>query len=106
MEFVHPHLPILDPLEFLKAVNDKSGSSGKISLLLFHAVLFAGIAFVDNEHLKNVEGYDRRAMRLSYYRKTRASLDPDSPRLYTKYSRFFMTLIPSSTAWLLFNRCF
>jgi hypothetical protein len=42
--FVHPYMPLLNRKEFLKSVGSEAGSMGKVSLLLFQAVMFAGSA--------------------------------------------------------------
>lgn len=58
--WVHPHMPILGMHEFLSAVAGDN-ESHRISLLLFHAVLFAASAFVDECHIR-AEGYPSRSV--------------------------------------------
>ncbi|KAF4277777.1 hypothetical protein KXW98_002468 [Aspergillus fumigatus] len=58
--WVHPHMPILGLHEFLSAVAGDN-ESHRISLLLFHAVLFAASAFVDECHIR-AEGYPSRSV--------------------------------------------
>ncbi|KAJ4267035.1 hypothetical protein NW762_003133 [Fusarium torreyae] len=43
-EYVYPLMPIIDLDAFAQALESPGGNSGKISLLLFQAVLFAGAA--------------------------------------------------------------
>ena len=43
-DFVHPYMPLLNRREFLRSVASGDGSAGKISLLLFQAVMFTGSA--------------------------------------------------------------
>ncbi|KAL3457218.1 fungal-specific transcription factor domain-containing protein [Aspergillus heterothallicus] len=57
--WVHPQVPVLDLEPFLSAISKNDGSN-TISLLLFHAVMFAGAAFVDISYI-NQEGYTSRA---------------------------------------------
>ncbi|KAL2788611.1 fungal-specific transcription factor domain-containing protein [Aspergillus keveii] len=57
--WVHPQLPVLDLEPVLSAISKNDGSN-TISLLLFHAVMFAGAAFVDISYI-NQEGYTSRA---------------------------------------------
>ncbi|KAL2834570.1 fungal-specific transcription factor domain-containing protein [Aspergillus pseudoustus] len=57
--WVHPQVPVLDLEPFLRAISKNNGSD-TISLLLFHAVMFAGAAFVDLSYI-NQEGYTSRA---------------------------------------------
>ncbi|GIC86205.1 transcription factor domain-containing protein [Aspergillus udagawae] len=72
--WVHPHMPILGLHEFLSAVAGDN-ESHRISLLLFHAVLFAASAFVDVCHIRD-EGYPSRSFfRESLYRKLKVLLD-------------------------------
>lgn len=42
--FVHPFMPLLNRAEFLDIVTCEDGSKGKVSLLLFQAVMFTGSA--------------------------------------------------------------
>lgn len=68
--WVHPQVPVLDLETFLRtiAVNDGDRS---ISLLLFHAVMFAASAFVDISHIHN-EGYtSRKAARDVLFRRVK-----------------------------------
>ena len=43
-DFVHPYMPLLNRKEFLRSVTSDDGSKGKVSLLLFQAVMFTGSA--------------------------------------------------------------
>lgn len=42
--FAHPYMPLLNKNEFLDIVTSEDGSRGKVSLLLFQAVMFTGSA--------------------------------------------------------------
>lgn len=56
--WVHPQVPVLDLDKFLHAIAANDGKT-RISLLLFHAVMFAASAFVDISHIQE-EGYMSR----------------------------------------------
>jgi hypothetical protein len=71
IEYVHPYMPLIELHDVLQIINDPNGESGKISLLLFHAIMFAGTAFVDMEYLK-IAGYsNRKSARKAFFQKAR-----------------------------------
>lgn len=72
IEFVHGLLPILELHNFLNTI-ERGGKKGQISLLLFQAVMFAGTAFVDMQHLSAAGFKERRDARNAYYEKVRVS---------------------------------
>ncbi|KAM5358991.1 hypothetical protein ACJZ2D_014816 [Fusarium nematophilum] len=75
IEYVHPYLPVVDLCGFLNAIHDPDGLNGKISLLLYHAVMFAGSGFVGKEHLTK-NGYStRKGARRCLLQKTRLIYD-------------------------------
>ncbi|CAI6246693.1 unnamed protein product [Periconia digitata] len=77
IEFVHPYMPLLDLHDFLDMIDRPDGSRGKVSLILFQAVMFAGSAFVDMNHLR-IAGYTtRKAARKDFFQKTRILYDFD-----------------------------
>ncbi|KAL1838603.1 hypothetical protein VTJ49DRAFT_2471 [Mycothermus thermophilus] len=77
VEFVHPYMPLLELHEFLRVLNDRSGASGKLSLFLYHAVMFAATAFVDEGLLKEAGYASRRDARRAFFSKTRLLYDFD-----------------------------
>ncbi|KAL3422624.1 cutinase transcription factor 1 beta [Phlyctema vagabunda] len=77
LEYVHPYMPLIELHELLEIINDGSGQSGKISLLLFQAVMFAGTAFVDMEYLTNAGFTNRKAARKAFFQKARVLYDFD-----------------------------
>lgn len=79
VEFVHPYMPLLDLHDFLAMVDARDPSKGKVSLILFQAVMFAGSAFVDMEHLRAAGYASRKDARKEFFQKTRVSLDPFFP---------------------------
>jgi hypothetical protein len=73
VEFVHPYMPLLDLHDFLSMVDRRDGSKGQVSLILFQAVMFAGSAFVDMEHLRTAGYHTRKEARKDFFQKTRVS---------------------------------
>lgn len=74
VEFVHPYMPLLDLHDFLQAIDDPEGKFGKVSLILFQAVMFAGSAFVDMAQLQAAGYVTRKEARRDFFQKTRVSL--------------------------------
>ncbi|KAH0536119.1 hypothetical protein FGG08_006985 [Glutinoglossum americanum] len=77
LEYVHPYMPLLELHNFLNIVERGNGSTGKLSLLLFQAVMFAGTAFVDMKHLGDAGYTSRKAARKAFFQKTRLLYDFD-----------------------------
>jgi len=71
IEFVHPYMPLLELYDFVMIVESGSGVLGRISLILFQAVMFAGSAFVDMHHLHNAGYMSRKEARKDFFQKTR-----------------------------------
>jgi hypothetical protein len=76
VEFVHPYMPLLDLHDFLTVIDRPDGSMGKVSLILFQAVMFAGSAFVDMSHLRSAGYATRKEARKDFFQKTRVSKIP------------------------------
>ncbi|KAK4038776.1 fungal-specific transcription factor domain-containing protein [Parachaetomium inaequale] len=77
VEYVHPYMPLMELHDFLNMVNDRSGAAGKVSLFLYHAVMFSATAFVDEALLRDA-GYDsRRDARRAFFSRTRLLYDFD-----------------------------
>lgn len=73
---VQPYMPLIDLEEFLRAIVQNDGAH-QLSLLLFQAVMFAGIASIDLEHLQ-VAGYpSRRSARRIFFQRARLLFDFD-----------------------------
>lgn len=71
VEYVHPYMPLMELHDFLGAINSPEGLCGQISLFLYHAVMFAGTAYVDVKILKESGYANRKAARKAYFQKTR-----------------------------------
>lgn len=76
VEFVHPYMPLLDLHDFLSVIDKSDGSNGKVSLILFQAVMFAGSAFVDMQFLHTAGYATRKEARKDFFQKTRVSHNP------------------------------
>ena len=73
-EWVHPYMPLIELHELLKIIDDGTGAPGRISLLLFQAVMFAGTAFVDMSYLAAAGYSNRKSARKAFFQKARVSL--------------------------------
>jgi hypothetical protein len=73
IEFVHPYMPLIDLYEFVMIINSENGALGRISLILYQAVMFAGSAFIDMQHLFNAGYTSRKQARKDFFQKTRVS---------------------------------
>lgn len=71
VEFVHPYMPLMDIHPFLSIVHNRDGFNGQTSLLLYHAVMFSGVAFVDMKRLREAGYSTRKAARKAFFQKTR-----------------------------------
>ena len=69
--YVHPFLPVVDFQDVCDAVEGRPGC--QISLLLFQAIMFAGTAFVDLQHLLDAGFENRLAARAYFFRKIKVS---------------------------------
>lgn len=67
---VYPYVPLLDLPTFLQAITANDGSR-RISLLLFHAVMFSSIAFIEPEHLHRAGFNSRKEARKAFFQKAR-----------------------------------
>ncbi|KAF1951493.1 hypothetical protein CC80DRAFT_575389 [Byssothecium circinans] len=77
IEFIHPYMPLLDLHDFLAVIDRPDGSLGKVSLILFQAVMFAGSAFIDMDHLRLAGYTTRKEARKDFFQKTRILYDFD-----------------------------
>lgn len=82
IQFVYPYLPCVDLQQFLCSIQSH-GTSGKISLLLFQAVMFVAVAFID-DRVMQVHGFRNvREARKVFFRRVKAlhDLDVESDRI-------------------------
>lgn len=83
IEYVHPYMPLLELHDFLNRVNAQDGRNGRVSLLLYQAVMFAASAFVGIKALNEAGYTDRRTARKILFQKARVSpRDSLWPALY------------------------
>jgi len=76
VHYVHTYMPLLDLEEFLQTIVQNDGIH-RVSLLLFQAVMFAGMAFVDISHLKAAGYPTRKAARKIFFQRARLLYDFD-----------------------------
>lgn len=75
-QYVHPYMPLLDLKDFLTPI-EKNDGSNLVSLLLFHAVMFAGTAYIDMRFLQ-AQGFEtRKAARKVFFQRARLLYDFD-----------------------------
>jgi hypothetical protein len=73
VEFVHPALPLLDINPTMKTINDESGRSGRISILLLMAMIYAALPFVESKHVRGLGIESKLEARTLYYKKLKVS---------------------------------
>ncbi|RFU73367.1 cutinase transcription factor 1 beta [Trichoderma arundinaceum] len=70
-EYIHPYVPTLDLDGFLHSIETHDGSAGQVSLLLLQAVLAAGTAHVELDHLRDAGFQTRKQARTVFLKKVR-----------------------------------
>lgn len=77
VEFVHPYMPLL-PLHDVLGIlgGQEQGSGAKISLLLYQAVMFVSVAFVDEKYLLDENYQNRKTARKAFFQRARVSSPP------------------------------
>jgi len=75
-EYIHPYMPIINMHEFVRNIDQNNGIQ-PISLLLFQAVMFAGVASVNMRFLRAAGYESRRHARRDFFTKTRLLYDFD-----------------------------
>jgi hypothetical protein len=70
-EYVHPYMPLIETCDTLRIIDDDSGASGQLSLLLFQAIMFAGTSFVDLKILRDAGYTSRKSARKAFFQKAR-----------------------------------
>jgi hypothetical protein len=62
---------LIEVTELMEIIKEGSGASGRISLLLFQAIMFTGTAFVDMEFPRQAGFTNRRLVRKAFFQKAR-----------------------------------
>lgn len=93
LEYVHPYMPLVEVHELLQIIDDGTGQYGRISLLLFQAIMFAGTAFVDMDELRAAGYSSRKSARKAFFQKARVSVSTTFmvPKLISRYSMTLTT---------------
>lgn len=71
IESIYPYMPSIDLHDFLHIIDNRDGSAGRISLLLYQAVMFAATAFIDSRDLIDAGYSSRKEMRKYYFGRVR-----------------------------------
>lgn len=76
VHYVHTYMPLLDLEDFLQTIYQNDGIN-RLSLLLFQAVMFAGTAFIDLQHLQAAGYTSRKVARKAFFQRARLLYDFD-----------------------------
>lgn len=76
LHHVHAYMPMIDLEELLRGITQSDGAH-QFSLLLFQAIMFAGVAFIDQDHLQAAGYPSRKSAREIFFEKTRLLFDFD-----------------------------
>ncbi|KAF5230942.1 hypothetical protein FANTH_13621 [Fusarium anthophilum] len=90
--YVHPFMPVVDLPDFLSSVARRDGSS-QVSLLLFQAIMFAAVVYIDSDYCTE-RGYEnRKAMRKEFFERVRLlyHLDVEPDRIARLQALLLMT---------------
>ncbi|KIW77769.1 hypothetical protein Z517_07602 [Fonsecaea pedrosoi CBS 271.37] len=106
-EFVHPLLPVIDLPAFRGAIlGEKPGQ--RVSLLLFHAVMFAGVGAVENEIILRQAYMSKTTARQTFYEKAKTlfELETEKDRITICQASLFLigwasrSNLKDATYWL------
>jgi hypothetical protein len=64
-------MPVIEIHELMEIVEEGTGASGKLSLLLLQTIMFAGTAFVDIKYLRSAGYSNRKLARKAFFQKAR-----------------------------------
>ena len=81
LDYVYPTMPVVEFSDTVRIISQGDGVAGRMSLLLFQAIMFAGCAFVDLSMLYHYGFQDRMHARKVFARKVRVS-ETDQMRRY------------------------
>ncbi|KAF5599675.1 cutinase transcription factor 1 beta [Fusarium pseudoanthophilum] len=90
--YIHPFMPVVDLPDFLTSVARRDASS-QVSLLLFQAIMFAAVVYIDSDYCTE-RGYEnRKAMRKEFFEKVRLlyHLDTEPDRIARLQALLLMT---------------
>ena len=89
---VYPFMPAIDLVDFLEPITGSS-EAGPLSLLLFQAIMFASVTFVDTRLLQSCGFESKRAARKIFFNRVKLlyGLDYETDRLTLVQSLLLMT---------------
>lgn len=102
IQCVHPYMPMLDIEVILHAIALNDGAN-RVGLLLFQAVMFAGIAFAGEKHLYNAGFRSRRDAQKFFFSKTSVCEPVSAPQHCLLFSSY-TTLVLRQTRYRSFRR--
>lgn len=71
IEYIYPYMPSIDLHDFLHIIDNRDGSAGKTSLLLYQCVMFAATGFVPMQALTEAGYSSRKEIRKQFFTKVR-----------------------------------
>jgi hypothetical protein len=74
IEWVYPWSPLIELSDMFRAISSRDGSGGHVSLLVFQAIMFAGIGFVDMTSLQRAGFQSRKDAKKAFFRKVKVWL--------------------------------
>ncbi|EFX01579.1 c6 zinc finger domain containing protein [Grosmannia clavigera kw1407] len=92
VNFVYPFMPAIDVKSFIESIMQGDGSR-PVSLLLFQAIMFASVAFVDVRFLKENGFHSRKEARKTFFSRVRLlyGLDCEPDRISLLQAVLLMT---------------
>lgn len=89
---VYPFMPAIDLVDFLEPITGSS-QAGTVSLLLFQAIMFASVTFVDRQLLQSCGFESKRTARKIFFNRVKLlyALDYEADRLTLVQSLLLMT---------------
>jgi hypothetical protein len=73
IEFVHPVLPLLNLNATIMSLDDATGMSGKTSILLLFAIIYAALPFVESKHVRAASYSSKLEARTAIYKKAKVN---------------------------------
>jgi hypothetical protein len=71
VEWVYPWSPLVELSDIFRAISKHDGSGGYVSLLVFQAIMFMGIGFVDMASLERAGFQSCKHAKKTFFRKVK-----------------------------------
>jgi hypothetical protein len=80
-EFIHGTTPILDLNNLLLCIETDGAEGGRCSLMLFQAIMFIGVTFLDMKQVQMAGYLSKKDMEKAYFRKAKVILVKITPKI-------------------------